>query len=345
MYQNFLDWVNCPSCKKILDLKIFEISDDRVKNGLLVCKCGGVYPVIDFIPRIYASAPVDHEYFFENNKSQISKHIEYDFHEIEKRALLFSTGFKQVQTKFNVQWDKFGENERFFGKDKKEILEFLEKYMMYPGETIDNLKGKLVLDAGCGHGVYTLNLAEKEVNIIGLDITDSAVVKTFNRTKGFLNAHIVQGDVLHNPFRQGMFDYIFSEGVIHHTPNTRMAFHMLSMLVKPGGMLAIWVYPVRSALWEITQSFLRRITTRLPSPLLYYLCYIPVPLLWLFKAYSGTSLSSSSWKECAQVVWDFYSPQYQTHHTETEVRQWFLEEGFKDVMFLEDPVGAVGTRL
>jgi len=39
------------------------------------------------------------------------------------------------------------------------------------------------------------------------------------------NAFIIQGDILAMPFREKSFDFIFSEGVLHHTPNPHEAFH------------------------------------------------------------------------------------------------------------------------
>ena len=94
------------------------------------------------------------------------------------------------------------------------------------------------------------------------------------------------------------------------------------------------------------QQGLRSITTKLPPKLLLALCYVPVPLLSIpgLGAYSGTSLKNSSWSECAQVVFDFYGPKYQTHHEDEEVIGWFAEEGYERMGTGPDPLSVFGFR-
>ena len=54
---------------------------------------------------------------------------------------------------------------------------------------------------------------------------------------------VVQGDLLRLPFAAASFDQIYSLGVLDHTPDPRQAFLALARLLKPGGRIAIWVYP------------------------------------------------------------------------------------------------------
>jgi len=70
-----------------------------------------------------------------------------------------------------------------------------------------------------------------------------------------------------------------------------------------------------------------------PEKLLYRLCFISVPLLSIVKTYSGTSLKNSSWREGAQVAYDWYSPEYQS------------EEGFEDIEVFQVPVGMAGKKV
>lgn len=43
--------------------------------------------------------------------------------------------------------------------------------------------------------------------------------------------------------REGIFDYIYSIGVLHHTRDTRKAFSVLPALLRKEGRISIWVYP------------------------------------------------------------------------------------------------------
>ena len=56
------------------------------------------------------------------------------------------------------------------------------------------------------------------------------------------NIHIIQADIMNLPFRRRVFDLIFSEGVLHHTPHTQSAFNSLLKHLAPGGEMAFYVY-------------------------------------------------------------------------------------------------------
>jgi SAM-dependent methyltransferase len=48
------------------------------------------------------------------------------------------------------------------------------------------------------------------------------------------------------PFPDGVFDVVYSFGVIHHTPDTKCAARELVRVLKPGGVLKVMVYHRRS---------------------------------------------------------------------------------------------------
>jgi len=56
------------------------------------------------------------------------------------------------------------------------------------------------------------------------------------------NVMVVQADIFNSPFELESFDVIVSIGVLHHTPDPRLAFRSLVGLLKPGGLIGIWVY-------------------------------------------------------------------------------------------------------
>mgnify|MGYP003331827636 CR=1 FL=1 len=50
-----------------------------------------------------------------------------------------------------------------------------------------------------------------------------------------VRAHVVQGDLDRPPVKRGVFDFVYSFGVLHHVPEAPRTFHTLTELVKPGG--------------------------------------------------------------------------------------------------------------
>jgi SAM-dependent methyltransferase len=70
------------------------------------------------------------------------------------------------------------------------------------------LEGK-ILDVGCGNGIFTLRLARKGANVIGLDF--SQLLLSQNPHPG-----LTRGDATGLPFADGTFDCVFEANVLHH---------------------------------------------------------------------------------------------------------------------------------
>lgn len=215
----------------------------------------------------------------------------------------------------------------------------------------DELRGKLVLDAGCGTGRYMEIAAQMGAEVIGVDLSyavDAAYANMGSR-KGI---HIVQVDLRKMPFRPASFDAIYSLGVLHHTPDTREAFLSLPPMLKPGGTLAIWVY-VSAGDYSRNLDRVRSVTVHLPSLFLYGLCWIAVPVLHsmarlpVLRRVSAKVPTSDQRRGLTWDVldtFDLWSPRYQWKHTEPEVRGWFETAKLRDVSVLDFPVSMRGRR-
>jgi 2-polyprenyl-3-methyl-5-hydroxy-6-metoxy-1,4-benzoquinol methylase len=112
-----------------------------------------------------------------------------------------------------------------------------------------DLKGKLVLDAGCGVGGLTRALVAKGARVIALDIGPRLAAETRARCR----CEAVVGTLDALGFASGSFDVVFSTEAIEHTPDPERSVVELYRLVKPGGQLALttpnrlWQAPVRAA--------------------------------------------------------------------------------------------------
>ncbi|MBN8129440.1 methyltransferase domain-containing protein, partial [Vibrio vulnificus] len=74
----------------------------------------------------------------------------------------------------------------------------------------------------------------------GIDL-GAGVESAFALTRNLPNAHIVQCDIFKLPLKRA-FDYAFTVGVLHHTPDPKKAFLSLAGKVKAGGHISAWVY-------------------------------------------------------------------------------------------------------
>lgn len=222
------------------------------------------------------------------------------------------------------------------------------------GFDLEKLKGKLVLDVGCGSGRF-MEVAEKyDAEVVGIDMSFS--VDSAFKNLGFKrNIHVIQADIFSLPFKESCFDYIFSIGVLNHTPDTKEAFKQLPKLLKRGGEVAISVYADEGLYVKIfnrVSNFYRLFTTRMRHRLLYRLSYISIPLYYPKKVrILGTALNlilptsvhrNPKWRVLDTFNW--YSPKYQWTHKNKEVVQWFQEEGLKNIKILDSLVSVKGER-
>jgi SAM-dependent methyltransferase len=215
-----------------------------------------------------------------------------------------------------------------------------------------DLADQVVLDAGCGMGRYVRIAAESSPRlIVGLDLS-AAVIAANELTRAWPNVAIVQGDLLRLPFAPGSFDRIYSIGVLDHTPDPRAAFLGLARLLKPGGRIAIWVYPRERPIVETIMNLQRAVSTRLPLGVLEPLCRIAAPIgglkrrlmsspRWLVQrmgvalhlATIGVSMHPDPEVRVCDTL-DWYAPRYLSRHTLGEVTGWFAEAGLVDVVDL-----------
>ena len=135
-------------------------------------------------------------------------------------------------------------DERFFQSSKT------FGHPRYPDQTpfaevldYEALRGRPVLEIGCGAGGQAATFARQGVRLFALDITEPAVRLTRRRfdLEG-LPGHIQRGDAERLAFADDCFDLVWSWGVIHHTADIGRAVSEIHRVLKPGGAANVMVY-------------------------------------------------------------------------------------------------------
>jgi len=119
-----------------------------------------------------------------------------------------------------------------------------------------SLKGKQVLEAGCGAGRFTEVLLKEGAIVTSLDLSDAVEANQENFPQGD-NHRIAQADILALPFPTQQYDVVLCLGVIQHTPSTERAIAALYEQVKPGGWLVIDHYRPSLAYYSRTAPIFR----------------------------------------------------------------------------------------
>ena len=108
-------------------------------------------------------------------------------------------------------------------------------------EPAGDLRGKQVLDVGCGLGGKTVAYAEAGAKAVGADLLEANVEQSgaYARMKG-ASASFLVGDAAALPLRNGAFDTIVANDAMEHFSAPEEALREMARVVKPGG--AIWIF-------------------------------------------------------------------------------------------------------
>ena len=119
------------------------------------------------------------------------------------------------------------------------------------------LKNKLVLDAGCGYGAFSTELAKNNCRLISSDIVQELTIKTVVKTGKSGSV----ADAMYLPFCDEAFDFVVSSEMVEHTQNPMLAIRELVRVLKPNGYLTlttpnkIWQFVVRAASFLHIRNF------------------------------------------------------------------------------------------
>jgi 2-polyprenyl-3-methyl-5-hydroxy-6-metoxy-1,4-benzoquinol methylase len=106
-----------------------------------------------------------------------------------------------------------------------------------------DLRGKRVLEIGCGMGLHTEQLVRRGAQVTAIDITTPAIDATRARLQiRGLRAVVEQADAEALPFGSASFDLVWSWGVIHHAARTALIVRQIARVLDASGEARIMVY-------------------------------------------------------------------------------------------------------
>jgi SAM-dependent methyltransferase len=327
MRAELLDLLACPACRGSLRLNAEADERGEFAEGRLACEgCDAEYPLVRGVPRMNWSME----------------------------------GLEDIARTFGYEWKAHHrgelEDETLFGRTLDEDW----RYFLGATDLGDeDVSRAAVLDGGCGSGRLTRQIGERGAGtVVGVDVNE-AVDEAYAATRELTNVHIVQGNIFALPLKERSFDIVWSNGVIHHTPDAARGHASLSRMVKPGGTLYVWVYAKRFNPFRFVKDVLDALrVTRLPEPALMRISKtFAILSLGLLAAYRlvrrlpalrpqttwGKRTVRPRTRHELELTWfDALSPEHDSRHTEEEVVGWFRSQGFERIAALEEP--KVGVR-
>jgi SAM-dependent methyltransferase len=139
----------------------------------------------------------------------------------------------QTVRSFGEEWSKFNE---FDDEDIRQIGHDYFDLLRLP-----DLSDKDVLDVGCGTGRWANFLSPYVRSIEAIDPSDAVFVAVdlLGKCK---NVRVTRASVDRMPFQTSSFDLVYSLGVLHHLPDTKLAISKCTEMLKPGGQLLLYLY-------------------------------------------------------------------------------------------------------
>jgi glycosyltransferase involved in cell wall biosynthesis/ubiquinone/menaquinone biosynthesis C-methylase UbiE len=172
----------------------------------------------------------------------------------EARLIETGDGYKdQVQ----LQWNHNPCGSQYASAARPRTLEwFLEierhryqQYAPWMPRTMEFARhaGHDVLEIGGGLGTDLAQFARHGARVTDIDLSAGhlALAQENFRLRG-LSGRFIHHDAEELPFADNSFDLVYSNGVIHHTPNTGRLIGEIHRVLKPGGRAIVMVYAENS---------------------------------------------------------------------------------------------------
>ena len=177
---------------------------------------------------------------------------------------------------------------------------------------------KKVLEVGCGTGQLSIYFSlGTNNNIVGLDPTIQSLnlAKNFAKKNEITNIEFVNADIFDDVLVENYFDFVWCNGVLHHTKNPYKAFEIISKSLKDNGYILVGLYNKIGRIRTIIRKYLSK---------LFSIKYLEIfdPTL---KDLKISDEERKSW------IKDQYFHPIESLHTLDEVLHWFEKNNIKYV--------------
>ena len=229
----------------------------------------------------------------------------------------------------------------------------------------------MILDAGSGNGWMSQYIAENTDGIVISAEIGDGVYAAYEKCYKLKNCHVIKADLMRLPFSDGLFDFIYSDGVLHHTPDTKLAMKALYDKLQPGGIFWFYIYKEMNPVKHFCDDYIRGRLTKLPPEEALKQCEAitelgrelskinaeitlekPIELLnipagtYNLQRFIYYNFIKCFWNEsigyhASNIInFDWYHPNNAHQQTEEQVRSWMKEYKINDYdIYIANPNG------
>lgn len=207
---------------------------------------------------------------------------------------------KIAYTKFSPEWFEEADRRFIFGSRLfAHNIEPFDKIIPFT-----DLRGKRVLEIGCGMGLHSELMARAGAEVVAIDISGTSVAASklrFERKN--LDIEVHTADAVQLDFPAESFDFVWSWGVIHHSAYTGKIVQEINRVLRSGGQARVMVYHLGGMS-----------------------AYIVLVLRYLLGFWFGQNIDQCLWKSS-----DGYIARYYTRDSLSDLFHTFFDDVHIDV--------------
>jgi SAM-dependent methyltransferase len=250
---------------------------------------------------------------------------------------------------FGMQWNHFRKTQldSFSGQSISS-----DRFWNATGWRPDEIKDKWVLDAGCGSGRFAEAALIAGARVVAVDYS-SAVDACYDNLKHYPNLYVVQGDIYSLPFQSDFFPFVYSLGVLQHTPDVEKSFISLIKVLMKGGSICVDFYWKRLQTMLHMKYLLRPITKKIDHRRMFNIvskvvpkllpisnALIRIPLIgkplsrFIPVANYSTSFGLSKVQQLQWSIldtWDWFSPRYDNPQNVRTIQSWCEQNKLQNI--------------
>jgi SAM-dependent methyltransferase len=254
---------------------------------------------------------------------------------------------------FGDEWSRFDQS----SLSQTELTEIFDSYFaVFPWHDLP--AGAVGFDLGCGSGRWAKLVAPRVGNLHCIDASAEALSVAKRNLSSHQNCKFHCASVDSIPLEDGVADFGYSLGVLHHVPDTQSGIKACTAKLKPGAPFLLYLYYAfdnkpwwYKLVWQLSEGG-RFLVSRLPHGLRYAVSqvialtvYLPLARLALLAEklkLNPTDFPLSAYRHRSLYVMrtdalDRFGTQLEQRFSRREITQMMQNAGLENIVFSERP--------
>ena len=341
MNTSLLNFLKCAECNSpnLMLRSIEKFESGKIKNGFIRCKnCEAVFPILEGVPIIFDNVSISH--FLLPSELEAIAELKIPLKiKREFDALPLMKGQTQTSKNWTYQWLEM--DTITFNKEWGQYAGGPEKFHYYdiPISKQDYV-GKIICEASCGYGRVIPILHKHCARYIAFDLS-GAVYKAVKVFPDSEKLDVIRANMHNPPFRDSVFDIVFSPRAIHHTGDMELAIKKLVPTLRTDGIFAYSVYSRENnfLMWGVIEPLKKIFNRYLPQGVLMFLSIILALLVFaiinlIYRPLEFFSLrfmplhnfftmwATLSFKVLIICIFDLLHAPYAEYISSTQISKW-----------------------